>query len=233
MVALLDADDVWFPDHLESMLGAHAATNDGLASADTLAWIPGRALSSRPLSAGAPLPASNKQLAWLLTENLLSISALFSRQRYDDVGGFRPQFRGTEDWDLWIRMARAGAVINRPDHPTALYRLSQGAVSSDDAMIAARRAVLDAAAAEGGPDEQAAIRIGSRHNRAAARLAESYGLANQGRTVAARWAGARALRGIRPVALRGLAMAAAPRLVARRRADVRYDPEVWLRRYGS
>jgi glycosyltransferase involved in cell wall biosynthesis len=233
IVALLDADDVWFPDHLESMLGAHAATDDGLASADTLAWIPGRALSRRPLSTGAPLPAGDKQLAWLLTENRLSISALFSRQRYDAVGGFRTQFRGTEDWDLWIRMVRAGAVVARPDHPTVLYRLSRGAVSSDDAMVAARRAVLDAAAAEGGADERAAIRVGSRHNRAAARLVESYALANQGRTAAARLAGARAVRGIRPVALRGLAMAVAPRLMAQRRAEVRYDPKVWLRRYGS
>ena len=169
----------------------------------------------------------------MLTENRLSISALFSRQRYEAVGGFRAQFRGTEDWDLWIRMVRAGAVVARPDHPTVLYRLSQGAVSSDDAMVAARKAVLDAAAAEGGPEERAAIRIGGRHNRAAARLVESYALAAQGRTLAARWAGARAVRGIRPVALRGLAMAAAPRWIAQRRADVRYDPEVWLRRYGS
>jgi hypothetical protein len=28
-------------------------------------------------------------------------------------------------------------------------------------------------------------------------------------------------------------MAAAPRRVAQRRADVRYDPEVWMRRYGG
>jgi glycosyltransferase involved in cell wall biosynthesis len=233
VVALLDADDVWFPDHLESMLGVYAATDDGLASADTLAWIPGRALSARPLSAGAPLPPSDKQLAWLLTENYLSISALFSRRRYDAVGGFRTQFRGTEDWDLWIRMVRAGAVVARPDHATVLYRLSHGAVSSDDAMVAARRAVLDAAAVEGGPAERAAIRLGARHNRAAARLAESYALALQGRDAAARWAGVRAVRGIRPVALRGLAMTVAPRWIAQRRSEVRYDPKVWLRRYGG
>jgi glycosyltransferase involved in cell wall biosynthesis len=232
-IALLDADDAWLPDHLEAMLAAHATTNDGLASADTLAWIPGGPISPRPLSAGAPLPAPEHQLAWLLTENRLSISALFSRARYEAVGGFRTQFRGTEDWDLWIRMVRAGAVVARPDHPTVLYRLSRSGVSSDDAMVQARRAVLDAAEAEGGPNERAALRVGTRHNRAAAHLVDAYGLAAQGRGFAARLAGVRAARGIRPVALRGLAMAVAPRWVAQRRLAVRFDPEVWLRRYGS
>jgi glycosyltransferase involved in cell wall biosynthesis len=140
LVALLDADDAWLPDHLAAMLDAYATTNDGLASADTLAWIPGGLVSPRPLSAGAPLPAAEHQLAWLLTENRLSISSLFSRARYDAVGGFRTQFRGTEDWDLWIRMVRAGAVVARPDHATVLYRLSRSGVSSDDAMVQARPA---------------------------------------------------------------------------------------------
>ena len=233
VIALLDADDVWFPDHLESMLGAYATTNDGLASADTLAWIPGIAVSTRALSHTAPLPDRGKQLAWLLAENHLSISSVFSRARYDAVGGFRPQFRGTEDWDLWIRMVRAGAAVARPDHPTVLYRLSRGAVSSDDRMIAARRAVLDAAAAEGGAEERRALRVGLRHNKAAASLVRAYERAAEGRTLGARVAGVRALTGIRPVALRGGAMAVAPKWVAARRNDVRYDPDVWMRRYGA
>jgi hypothetical protein len=48
----------------------------------------------------------------------------------------------------------------------------------------------------------------------------------------ARLEGLRAVRGVRSVAVRGLAMAVAPGAVARRRADVRHDPDVWLRRYG-
>ena len=232
-IALLDADDVWFPDHLEAMLAAYATTDDGLASADTLTWIPGLAVSKRALSQGAPLPARDKQLAWLLVDNRLSISSLFSRARYDAVGGFRPQFHGTEDWDLWIRMVRAGAAIVRPDHPTVLYRLSRGAVSSDDRMVAARRAVLDAAAREGGADERRALRVGLRHNRAAAQLVTAYARAAAGNNAAARLAGLRALRGIRPVALRGAGMALAPTRVLQRRNEVHYDPAVWLRRYGA
>jgi glycosyltransferase involved in cell wall biosynthesis len=233
LIALLDADDVWFPDHLEAMLATYATTDDGLASADTLLWIPGRAVSPRPLSHGAPLPARDNQLAWLLVDNRLSISSLFSRERYEAVGGFRTQFRGTEDWDLWIRMVRAGAAVARPDHPTVLYRLSRAAVSSDDRMVAARRAVLDAAAREGGPAERDALRKGLRQNRAAAQLVRAYALASEGRSTAARIAGLRAVRGIRPVAFRGAAMALAPGRVQARRDEVRYDPSVWMRRFGG
>lgn len=233
LLALLDADDVWFPDHLAAMQAAHATTDDGLASADPLAWIPNQAVSDKPLSVGSPLPPPHEQLNWLLTENRLSISSLFTRARYDAVGGFRSQFHGTEDWDLWIRMVRAGATVVRPDHPTLLYRLSRTGVSSDDAMGEARRAVLEHAAREGGPDERAAVRVGLRHNAAARNLTAAYRHAAEGDSWRARTAGLRAVAGIRPVAVRGLAMAVAPKRVAARREAVRYDTDVWLRRYGA
>jgi hypothetical protein len=100
-------------------------------------------------------------------------------------------------------------------------------------MVAARRAVLDAAAREGGPREASALRVGRRHNRAAAQLVRAYDLAAQGKRVGARVAGLRAVTGIRSVALRGAAMAVAPQRVLARRNAVRYDPDVWMRRYGA
>jgi len=230
LLALLDADDVFLADHLELMLGAYGSTNDGLASADTLRWIPGRAISDSALSAMAPVPPQPRQLEWLLVANHLSVASLFSRVRYEAVGGFRPEFRGTEDWDLWIRLVRSGAVVVRPPRPTLLYRLSEGNVSSEDRLVDAKLRVLDAAAREGSAAEQRAIAIGRRHLNAAASLNEAYAKAGG---PGARVAGLRALRGIRPVALRGAAMAIAPRYVARRRAEVRFNPDVWMRRYGS
>ncbi|HUR76477.1 MAG TPA: glycosyltransferase family A protein [Acidimicrobiales bacterium] len=233
LIALLDADDVWLPDHLESMLAAYDTTDDGLSSADTRMWIPGAGLSRRTLSDRAPLPPDRDQLLWLLRDNYLSISSLFSRSRYEAVGGFRPQFRGTEDWDLWIRMVRAGAVVVRPDHPTVLYRLTPGNVSGDDALVRARADVLAAARREGGAEEHRVLRAAIRRNGAATQLFAAYAAAERGEAAAARLAGLRAARGIRPVAARGLAMAVAPRWVARRRRALRYEPGVWMRRYGA
>lgn len=236
MVALVDADDICFPDHLESMLAAHAQTDDGLASADVFRWIPGRAIGARPLSAASPLPPPGAQLAWLLKADYLSIASLFSRRRYDEVGGFRTQFHEGEDWDLWIRMVRAGATVVRPPQPTLLYRLSEGSVSSSEAAAQAHLRMLRVTADEAGDDisndERRASRTGLRLTRAACNLQASYVAAAAGQPLAARILGARAVLGIRPVAIRGLAMALAPRAVARRRLAVRYEPDVWLRRFG-
>ena len=44
----------------------------------------------------------------ILRHNFVSIGALFPRVAYDEAGGFRDGVSGAEDWDLWIRMIRAG-----------------------------------------------------------------------------------------------------------------------------
>ncbi len=232
LIALLDADDAFLADHLALMHASWAGTDDGLASANTLRWIPGRVVSDVALSAMAPVPPRAEQLAWVLRGNHLSIGALFSRTRYDAVGGFRSEFRGTEDWDLWIRMVRAGAEVVRPVEPTLLYRLSAGSVSSEDRLVEAKLQVLDAAAREGGSEEQPVIAGARKELLAAAELQRAYVAAAMGDPRGARVAGLRAARGgSRRVALRGAAMSLAPRSVARRRARVRFDTDVWLKRY--
>lgn len=232
LLALLDADDCFLTTHLEVMRAAYELTDDGLASANTLRWIPGRVVSDTPLDSFAPVPPRAEQLHWLLGGNHLSIGSLFSRARYDAVGGFRSEFHGTEDWDLWIRMVRAGAEVVRPSEATLLYRLSAGNVSSEDRLVQAKLQVLDAAEHEGVAADRAAINASRRRLHAAASLQDAYALANDGKSIAARQAGLHALRGIRSVALRGAAMAIAPKAVARRREQVRYTSSVWLRRYG-
>lgn len=232
LLALLDADDAFLADHLALMLAAHDSSEDGLASASTLRWIPGRVVSDVDLAALAPLPPPAQQLRWLLSGNHLSVASLFSRVRYDAVGGFRAEYHGTEDWDLWIRMVRSGARVVRPPVPTVLYRLSTGSVSADDRLIDAKLQVLDAAWREGDEAERPVIAAARQQLRAAASLQRAYGLAAEGRSLAARLAGVRAARGTRRVALRGAAMAVAPRAVALRRNAVRFDTEVWMRRYS-
>ncbi len=227
LIALLDADDAFMTNHIEAMHAAYVSTDDGLASANTLRWIPGKLVSDQALEEMAPVPPHAEQLAWLLSGNHLSIASMFSRQRYEAVGGFRAEFHGTEDWDLWIRMVRAGAEVVRPSEPTLLYRLSTGNVSSDDRLVHAKLQVLDAAEREGGPSD--VIAASRRRLEAAASLNDAYRI---GHGFAARRAGLGAWRGGRRVALRGAAMAVAPKTVARRRDQVRFSPSTWLKRYS-
>ena len=37
-------------------------------------------------------------------------TAFFSRSRVQDLGGYNPRFRRSQDWDLWLRMARVGLI---------------------------------------------------------------------------------------------------------------------------
>jgi glycosyltransferase involved in cell wall biosynthesis len=131
LLAILDADDLLLPDHLEVMAAAHQRA-PGLVSAQELSWAPGRGPDlARRRVRPAPVPTDPQaQLAALLQRNYVNFP-LFSRELYQASGGFRERFRVGEDWDLWIRMLRAGARITETSHPTALHRVRPRSLSVD------------------------------------------------------------------------------------------------------
>jgi hypothetical protein len=57
------------------------------------------------------------------------------------VGGFDPRRRRTEDWDLWIRIARKGPPAWVPE-PLVAYRFHTGNIASDPGeMVAEARSL--------------------------------------------------------------------------------------------
>jgi hypothetical protein len=222
-VALLDADDVWLPDHLATVVDLHQDPTD-LVMADDVRWLPGVSLGAR-WSELYDVPPPDCQLACLLRENWVNSRTLFSRPLYERSGGFRAPLRVGEDWDLWIRMVRAGAVVVRAGHPTVLTRLTPGSASSPDEGVHDRIAVLQQAAREAlTAEERAAVSVGLRHLRAEARLFASYRSAAEGRPLRARAQAIGGLRGAPRVAVRSIAMAVAPAHVVSRRSAVRRAP---------
>lgn len=143
LVAPLDADDVWLPDHLARLAELHRA-HGGVASARAWVWSPGcpRVDYHQALGVRATAPASARrraQLAAILADNFVFFGTLFAKADYDRVGGFGPE-RGWEDWDLWVRMVAAGASVSVADQPTVLYRrhganLTNNAEAFDQAML--------------------------------------------------------------------------------------------------
>jgi hypothetical protein len=230
LVALLDADDIWLPDHLSTLVALHSQRG-GLVMADAIRWLPGEALGNA-WSEVNRVPTPDAQLAALYRENWVISCTLFDRELYDRVGGFRGSVRVGEDWDLWIRMVRGGAVVSQASHPTVLYRMTPGSLMSSDRGVDDRITVLERAADEAGtaPGERAAVQVGLRHLRAERRLFDAYRLAGAGQTWKARLGGVAAARGTRSVALRGLAMAMAPRSVAARRSSIHETPRHRLHR---
>jgi glycosyltransferase involved in cell wall biosynthesis len=230
LVTLLDADDILFPDHIESLAALHTGPLD-VVSADALRWIPGLATSLEPWSSRCPLPAPDHQRAELLKACWLVVASLFDRTLFDEVGGFRPGLRRAEDWDLWLRMAAVGAHFVRPDHATMLYRLRVGSATTGDHLMTDVITVLEDAQREATTaDQRRNVAIGLRRVKAEHALYRAYEAAESGRHWRARRAALASLRGNRRVAIRGAAMTLAPRAIARRRAATHYEPAAWMRR---
>ena len=236
LVALVDADDCWLPDHLESML-ATFDDGGGLVSADVLRWIPGRAVGRDSHADQLPLPPPGKQLEELYRRNFVFSGTLFRRADYLDVGGMRDRFRGPEDWDLWIRLVRRGLVVSRPDHPTVLYRLARGSLSNRDVeQVDAELAVLATAAEEAeSARERAVIARATRRTTARRALLAAYTAAATGESRRARRLAVHGLVAgrrdtARRVAVRLLAVAVAPRTGAALRDARRFEPRWWLSR---
>ena len=68
------------------------------------------------------------------------------RDAFDAVGGFNPSVRGTEDWDLWLRLAHRYSVrrFAAVSQPLAVYRSTPGSISSNAMrMFKARTQLLE------------------------------------------------------------------------------------------
>jgi glycosyltransferase involved in cell wall biosynthesis/peptidoglycan/xylan/chitin deacetylase (PgdA/CDA1 family) len=128
----LDADDTLKPHALRRLLHA--------ASAETnAAVVIGR--SARVDQQGRTWPSPRHDLSdpfrVLAYECGLAIhSALVRTELVKRVGGFDESLRTAEDWDLWQRLARAGAAFSQVDAVVALYRSRSGSLSKNIERLA-------------------------------------------------------------------------------------------------
>lgn len=210
LLALLDADDCWLPDHLQTLLAIHAVTG-GIVTADALPWSPGSSLGQSYRSS-FPVPPPEEQAVRIVHGNFVFIGSLFSRQDYEAAGGFRSFAPGAEDWDLWIRMIRGGARVHSAAHPTCLYRLSATGLTAKVDIMDRYLAVLEAAVQEtDDAAELSAARWGLQMCRARRSIRRSYEAAGAGRTMAARGQALAGLRGSWLHKLQSLAIVTSPR----------------------
>ena len=99
-VCCLDADDKLAPTYLEKSL-LLLESNRGVDL--VYAWTQVFGDEDRVWYAPAFDPED------LIDHNLLNPPAVFRRRAWEEVGGFREEMRaGYEDWEFWIRLARAG-----------------------------------------------------------------------------------------------------------------------------
>ena len=119
VIAYIDHDDLWTPEHLATVLGALDDGADVVATGST--WIDpqGQVLSVRP--AAAMFWHHEIQVLNPVFEN--SQAAHWARW-VDRVGLWRESRHGLEDWDMWLRFADAGARFQTVQRRTVLQTMA-------------------------------------------------------------------------------------------------------------
>ena len=141
LVALADADDVWGADKLGAQLAAmaqhaQAAVCFGRAVVVDAA---GRETGERLPELPAGLIGADALRRELYPANPIpATSALIRRDALEAVGGFVPEvpLPAATDWDLWLRLVRAGHAFVCEPAAQIRYRRHDGGLTADVARLA-------------------------------------------------------------------------------------------------
>jgi len=158
-IALLDSDDVWMPQYLESQLTILGRHRD-CAIVTANAFNRGGWLDGQPIwrSTRGVRRLSLRDL--IRRENSVCIMSVFRREVLDRIGGFDHRYTGNEDYEFWLRAANAGFGIVQNLQPLGYYRRRDDSVSSNDVrMLHGITAVLESVSRLRGPVEAERARI--------------------------------------------------------------------------
>lgn len=141
ILAPLDADDVWLPDHLE--LTVPLLTDESvIVGTRPVRWAPGLGIDTSGVGVPPGVPAVADQVRETLLSNFLFVGSLYSKRALDRAGG--PGLRSSvEDWDGWIRLVvLEGCRAVASPHATVLYRSRIDSVSAGEACLPAEVELL-------------------------------------------------------------------------------------------
>lgn len=129
-IALLDSDDQWLPHYLATML-ARLQSEPEIDVLYPNAILFGVARWEGKLFQDLCPSSEPVTLEKFLTRECnVFISALFKREILEEVGWFDESLRGSEDFDLWLRMLQHGYRFSFLREPLARYRKRADSLSS-------------------------------------------------------------------------------------------------------
>lgn len=142
LVALLDQDDVWYPQHCERLA-------QPLLASESMGWSysncdsvdqDGNIILSRMLEA-SPITHPKRDLKTCLSEDMfiLPSASLIRKKAIDAVGGFDEQLVGYEDDDLFLRLLMAGWDNTYFRESLSFWRMHAANTIVSPRMISSRR----------------------------------------------------------------------------------------------
>lgn len=131
-LAFVDDDDLWAPEKLAAQLDAAQSTGREWAYVGSV-----NITEQGHIVSGGPPPTADEVVAALPTYNAIpggGSNVVMRRTAWQQAGQFDIRLRNTEDWEMWIRLAKHGppACVSRP---LLAYRVHTSNASLDTAEI--------------------------------------------------------------------------------------------------
>lgn len=137
-LAFLDADDVWMPNYLEAQLGFLRTHPEVDMVFPNSVYFGETARAGRCTMDFMPIDGEITFLKTLAGDCTITYCALVRRSMVIRAGLFDTTLRGSEDFNLWLRILKAGGRIAYQATPLHRYRRHDASLTSNALWMAER-----------------------------------------------------------------------------------------------
>jgi len=127
-LAFLDSDDLWKPNKLEMQFNHLNKNSDCCLIHTNYSIFEYNTQTSKPFQQTPWFSNWDENERLLMFDTIGTLTVLTETQLIKNLGGFKNDFYGTEDWDLWIRVSKEGKISKLNDD-TAYYRIHPDGIS--------------------------------------------------------------------------------------------------------